>query len=117
MFHKLWYDDANASMSDILDIDFSQYKDTFVKVIIKNKINPVWFDLYIERLEKAGAADLQVVEDHLNLNLEDDSDIVNEAEDTLTILSKYVSQLEIKADKGRLDNLLRTLYHQALSME
>lgn len=117
MFYKLWYDDANASMSDILNIDFSQFKDSFVKVIIKNKVNPVWFDMYIEKIEKAAPADLQVVEDHLNLNLEDDSDIVNEAEDTLTILSKYVDQLEIKADKSKLDNLLRSLYHQALSME
>ena len=117
MFYKLWYDDANASMSDILGIDFEQYKDAMVKVIIRNKVNPVWFDMYIEKLEKAGIVDLQVVEDHLNLNLEDDNDIVNEAEDTLTILGKYVDQLEIKADKQKLDNLLRTLYHQALSME
>lgn len=117
MFHKLWYDDNNHSMDEVLGQDFSQYKDTIVKVIIKNKLNPVWFDMYIEKLEKSGAIDLQVVEDHLNLNLEDDSDIVNEAEDTLTILGKYVSQLEIKADKGKLDNLLRQLYHQALSME
>lgn len=117
MFYKLWYDDANASMSDILGIDFEQYKDAMVKVIIRNKVNPVWFDMYIEKLEKASIVDLQVVEDHLNLNLEDDNDIVNEAEDTLTILGKYVDQLEIKADKQKLDNLLRTLYHQALSME
>jgi len=117
MFHKLWYDDSQASMSDILDQDMEPYKDTIVKVIIKNKINPVWFDMYVEKIERVGVVDLQVVEDHLNLNLEDDTDIVNEAEDTLTILKNYVNQLEIKADKGKLDNLLRTLYHQALSME
>jgi len=117
MFYKLWYDDSICSMDQIIAQDFSMYKDTIVKVIIKNKVNPVWFDLFIEKLEKAGLVDLQVVEDHLNLNLEDDSDIVNEAEDTLTILNKYVTQLELKADKTRLENLLRTLYNEALSME
>lgn len=117
MFHKIWYDDSNASMEEILALDFSQYKDTIVKIIIKNKLNPVWFDMFIEKIEKAGVVDLQVVEDHLNLNLEDDQDIVNEAEDTLTILNKYVSQLELKADKSKLENLLRTLYNEALSME
>lgn len=117
MFHKLWYDDSASSMDEVLGQDFAQYKDSMVKLIIKNKVNPVWFDMYIEKLEKGGVVDLQVVEDHLNLNLEDDTDIVNEAEDTLTILSKFVSQLEIKADKNKLDNLLRELYHQALSME
>ena len=117
MFHKIWYDDNNKNMDEVLALDFDQYKDTIVKVIITNKLNPVWFDMYIEKLERAGTADLQIVEDHLNLNLEDDSDIVNEAEDTLTILSKYVNQLDIKADKSKLENLLRTLYNQALSME
>lgn len=117
MFHKIWYDDSSATMDEILAQDFNVYKDTIVKVIIKNKVNPVWFDMFIEKIEKAGVIDLQVVEDHLNLNLEDDSDIVNEAEDTLTILNKYVSQLELKADKTRLENLLRSLYNEALSME
>jgi DNA repair exonuclease SbcCD nuclease subunit len=117
MFHKIWYDDSNSSMDEIVAQDFDKYKDTIVKVIIKNKLNPVWFDIFIEKLEKSGVIDMQVVEDHLNLNLEDDSDIVNEAEDTLTILNKYVSQLELKADKQKLENLLRTLYNEALSME
>jgi hypothetical protein len=117
MFHKLWYDDNGKSMNEILGLDLDPYRDSMVKVIIKNKTNPIWFDMFIEKLEKIGVVDLQVVEDHLNLNLEDDTDIVNEAEDTLVILSKYVDQLEIKADKGKLDNLLRQLYHQALSME
>lgn len=117
MFHKIWYDDLNMTMADVLAVDFSHLKDTIVKVIIKNKLNPVWFDMYIEKIEKAGAIDLQVVEDHLNLDLEDDQDIVSEAEDTLTILSKYVDQLELKVDKSKLDNLLRTLYNEALSME
>lgn len=117
MFYKIWYDDSNATMDEIIAQDFSQYKNTIVKIIIKNKLNPVWFDMFIEKIEKAGAIDLQVVEDHLNLNLEDDEDIVNEAEDTLTILNKYVSQLELKADKPKLENLLRSLYNEALSME
>jgi len=117
MFHKVWYDDINATMTEIVSMDLSQYKGCIVKVIVTNKINPTWFDMYIDRLEKAGVVDLQVVEDHLNLNLEDDEDIVNEAEDTLTILNKYVDQLELKADKQKLENLLRSLYNEALTLE
>jgi len=117
MFHKVWYDDVNKSMAEVIANDYEKYKDTIVKVIIKNKTNPYWFDLFIEKLEKSGVVDMQVVEDHLNLNLEDDSDIVNEAEDTLTILNKYVDQLELATDKQKLENLLRNLYNEALSME
>lgn len=117
MFKRVFYDDSNKTVMDVISQDFSQYADSIIKVIIKNKNNPFWFDTFIERLEKVGLIDLQVVEDHLNLNLEDDDDIVNEAEDTLTILSKYIDQLDIDVDKTKLDVLLRELYNEALSME
>jgi len=117
MFHKVFYDDLNKKIEDILHVDFSELKDSFVKVIVKNKTNPYWFDLFIEKLEKIGLADLQVVEDHLNLNLEGDDDIVNEAEDTLTILKKYVNTLDIETDKQKLEKLIHKLYEEALNIE
>ena len=40
----------------------------------------------IDKLEKSGTVNIQVVDDHLNLNLETDDEIINEAEDTITIL-------------------------------
>ena len=50
------------------------------------------------------------------MDLEDDSDIVDEAEDTLTILDNYVEGLEIKSSKNELQNLLRSLHDEALSI-
>ena len=116
MFYKLWYDDQEMDFEDIAKIDFDQYKDSFVKVIIKNKTNPYLFDSYIERLEKNELINLQIVEDHLNLDLEDTDDIINEAEDTVTILDKYVDGLEISADKDKVKTLMRELYNEALSI-
>jgi len=116
MFHKLWYDDQNMDFEDITKIDFDQYKDSFIKVIIKNKTNPYLFDSYIERLEKNELINLQIVEDHLNLDLEDTDDIINEAEDTVTILEKYVEGLEISLDKDKVKTLMRELYEEALSV-
>lgn len=117
MFYKLHYDDINKQMDEVLVDDFQQYRNAIVKVIVRNKTNPLWFDMYIDKLEKSGVIDIQVVEDHFHLDLEDDSDIVNEAEDTLTILNKYVDQLEVKGDRARLDNLIRNLYYDALNLE
>jgi hypothetical protein len=57
------------------------------------------------------------VEDHLHLDLEDDSDIVDEAEDTLTILDSYIEGLEVKADKYELKKLMHQLYSEALNIE
>lgn len=117
MFNKIHYDDTNKEMDEIVGIDYEMYKDTFIKVIVHNKNNPYWFDLFIDRLEKTGVEDIQVVEDHLNLNLEDDSDIVNEAEDTLTILRKVVDGLDTKVQKKDLDSFLTSLYTEAMHVE
>ena len=68
-------------------------------------------------LKQAGTVDIQVVEDHLNLNLEDDSEIVNEAEDTLTILRKVVDGIEANVPKKDLDLFLTNLYNEAMHVE
>jgi len=116
LFHKLWYDDQELEFDDVTKIDFSVYEDSFVKVVIKNKTNPYLFDSYIERLEKNDLANLQIVEDHLHLDLDDDEDIINEAEDTVTILEKYVDSLEITASKDKVKTVMRNLYDEALSI-
>jgi hypothetical protein len=117
MFYKFVYDDSNKTLSEIIDQNFSKYKNTFVKVIVKTKNNPYWFDLFIDKLEKSDVVNIQVVDDNLNLNLETDDSIIDEAEDTLTILHKYVDNLELNTDKAALDGLLRSLYEEALSVE
>ena len=89
---------------------------TYVKVIKQAAANPYWFDLFMDKLFKASPVQIQVVDDHLNLNLEDDDDIVNEAEDTITIMSKYIDQMPDTVPKKRLDNLMRSLYNEALSV-
>jgi hypothetical protein len=117
MFHKLHYDDSIVDLETILDIDTSKLAGSYVKVITHNKDNPYWFDMFISKIEKSGVIDLQVVEDNLNLQLEDDGDIVDEAEDTLTILRKYCDQVSSKIDKAQLDKFLTDLYAEALSVE
>lgn len=117
IFHKLVYDDVSKTMDDVTELDFDQHKDTFVKVIVKNKTNPYWFDMMIDKLEKAGTIQIQVVDDNLNLNLESDESIIDEAEDTITILKNYVANLELDADKGELESLMRELYGEAMALE
>lgn len=117
MFNKILYDDEDKSMSEVLTIDAEKVKNTFVKVIVKNKNNPYWFDTFIDRLQNAGVYDLQVVEDHSNFDSETNDEEFNDAEDTLTILSKYIDQINVNVDKKTLDGFLRVLYNEALTIE
>ena len=113
IFHKFFYDDLNKQMDEVLVFDADQYKDCYLKVVIKNKTNPYWFDIVIDRLEKSGIADLQVVEDHFHLDLEEDTDIVSEAEDTMSIVRKYITSMSINTDRKRVENIIQNLYIEA----
>ena len=111
MFYKIFFNDQFEIQ------DYSYLKDCFVKVIVQTKENQINFDMLIDKLEKAGPADLQVVDDHLNMDLEDNDEILDSAEDTLTLLSKFCEQMDTKADKKKLDLLLRELYSEAINLE
>lgn len=118
MFHKIFYDDKDSSIENLLDVNFGKYKNTYVKIVVKAKNNPYWFDLFVDSLEKEGPANIQVVDDNLNLQLESDKDIIDEAEDTLTILRKYIDALEVtETEKPALEGLVRALYEEALTIE
>ena len=117
MFKKIWYNDTDDNFINS-DIDYKQYKNSLVKVIVTNKSQPLWFDKFIENLESENPIDLQIVEDHLNLNLENDSDIINEAESTLDIFKKYIESVESKSvSKEKLEKKIVELYNEALSVE
>lgn len=118
MFQKWFYNDATQEDQSFIDtLDYSKAEGSMVKVVVKNKNNPYWFDLFINRLEKANALDIQVVDDHLNLQLEDDEDIVDEAEDTLTILKNYANSITTTVDTADLNKFLTDLYAEALQVE
>ena len=116
MFHKVFYNDDGKTIEQILDFDFSSYSDTYVKVIRQNCDNPYWFDLFMDKLNESGPIHIQVVEDNLNLQFEDENDMIDEAQDTVTIMSKYVDAMPETIPKKKLDNLLRSLYNEAMSL-
>jgi DNA repair exonuclease SbcCD nuclease subunit len=118
MFIKLFYNDKDKTMNEcIMDFDYDSLKNTIVKVVIRNKENPYWFDLFIDKLEKAGVYELQIVEDHLNLTLQDDEKIVDEAEDTLSVFKKFIDGADSSIDKEKLNKIIFELYNEALSTE
>jgi hypothetical protein len=115
MFHKIYYDDEQMTIESIQNDDYSVYTGCYVKIIIVNKKNPFCFDTLMDKLYGVDVADISVAENFdQDLNLEDD--MIDEAEDTSTILSKYVNSLNID-NKKELDNLLISLYNESLTLE
>ena len=110
------YDYVDMTIEDVANLDTSLLTNTFIKVIVKNKTNPYIFDLFLDRLQQSGAADIKVVEDHQNLDVIDEDDLIDEAQDTMTILTQYVQNLEFKGDKNKVERFLRELYSEAMSV-
>ena len=68
-----------------------------------------------DKLYASNVADLIVVENFSDFDVSDE-DIIDEAQDTLTILSSYVESLNVE-NKIELDGLMRSLYNEALTVE
>jgi DNA repair exonuclease SbcCD nuclease subunit len=119
MFRLAKYDDiANPEIIDkIQKTDFSKYKDCFVKLVVVNKSNPYAFDLLFDSLYKAGPLDIQIVEDPTILLDGEVSDEIDEAEDTVTILRKYIDGLTLSVNNERMKKFMIDVYNEALQVE
>jgi len=117
MFHKITYDDGKTTFEDWKEYDFSKLKECYVKVVVLNKQNPFLFDHVIDSLYKAGVSDLSIVEDFTDVNVDLDQDIIDQAEDTITILSKYIDNLTLDVEAEKLKSIMRELYVEALNTE
>lgn len=116
IFHKVFYDDTNMTLEDLTKFDPSELTNAYVKVIIKNKTNPYIFDLFLDKIQQALAADIKVVEDHMNLDLVDEDDLIDEAQDTRTILNQYVDGVETQVPKERIKKMILELYNEAMNL-
>jgi hypothetical protein len=91
-----------------------------VKVVVLNKQNPYVFEKLIDEIYKVNPTDVNIVEDFTEPQMtEDNDDIVNQAEDTMTILSKFIENQSLTGpvDANKLKMLMRELYVEALSTE
>lgn len=113
MFEKSFYDDTKKTFETISNADYSNLEGKFVKVVVVNKDNPYWFDTFLDKVHAQNPLHVSVVDDNKHMDFFDDDDI-EDIEDTLTILSKYVDGLDIQGKKKPLNELMTTLYNEAL---
>ena len=95
------------------------YANAYVKVIVANKQDPYLFEKLVDEIYKVGPVDVTIVEDFTEFSeTEEDEDIVNQAEDTMSILSKFIDGQSLNiSDPNKLKTLMRELYVEALSTE
>ena len=101
MFTKINYNDG----MDVPD----NLEGTYVKLIVEEKGDNANFDYNVKLLQDIGLADLKIVED---LSVEMGAEVM-ETEDTLTLLDKYIDEIDLKVDSNNVKNIMRSLYIEA----
>tara|TARA_R110000796_G_scaffold234609_1_gene353470 strand:- start:682 stop:1737 length:1056 start_codon:yes stop_codon:yes gene_type:complete len=115
IFSKIFYDDSNKSYDNF---DMSPYKDKYVKLVVVNKKDLYQFDQFVDKLLQADCYEVKIIEDFSELDANNVSDdIVENTEDTMTLLERYIDDLDVTLSKSRLKNTMRTLYTEAQDLE
>ena len=118
VFHRFVYDDRQTADALQLELDqlaAKKLQDRYVKVVVKNKDNPFWFDRYIDTLESTGAYEVAVVDDEVaddtTLDPATGEPVAPTALNTEIIMRNFLDTLSLKEDVRKdVQNLLHDLY-------
>ena len=110
LFHNVYYEDTNHKL-----FDAREYQNKIVKVIVKKKTEPKDFEKFIDKLYSAGIQELKIVE---NFEIQESEEFeVDETENTITILNRYIDEAEFNCDKNIIKGILQKIYSQACEVE
>jgi len=112
IFRKIFYNDA---ITDYSQFDTTEYKDSYIKLIVENRTDNYMFEKLIENLYDTGIHDLKIIED--TSIFDEESSELMEGEDTLTILNRYIEETEFNLDKSNLKNIIKSIYVEACEVQ
>ena len=110
LFYNIYYEDTNYKL-----FDTREYKDKIVKVVVKKKTDQKQFEKFIDKLYNSGIQDLKIIE---NFVLTESADFeVEETENTIGILNRYIDESEFEGDKTLIKGILQQIYTEACEVD
>ena len=110
LFYNIYYEDTNYKL-----FNATEYVNKIVKIIVRKKSKPKDFEKFIDKLYSVGVQDLKIVE---NFVLPENDDFeIDEEENTLSILNRYIDESEVQIDKSVIKDIFQDLYRQACEVE
>jgi len=110
LFYNIYYEDTNYKL-----FDTREFKDKIIKVVVKKKTDQKQFEKFIDKLYNSGIQDLKIIE---NFVLTESSDFeVEETENTIGILNRYIDESEFEGDKTLIKGILQKIYTEACEVD
>jgi DNA repair exonuclease SbcCD nuclease subunit len=110
LFYNIYYEDTPYQL-----FDTTEYENKIVKVIVRKKSKPKDFEKFIDKLYNANIQELKIIE---NFEIQESEDFeIDEEENTLSILSRYIDESEFEFDKTIIKGIFQDLYQQACEVE
>jgi DNA repair exonuclease SbcCD nuclease subunit len=125
VFYRFVYDDEGkeqqylASFLAHVQASATSLTNSFVKIIVKTKTQPYWFDLVLEALNKTAPFDLSVIDDALiGTTIDGELETLNAPViDTLQLIDQHISHVtQDAAFLQSLQTVMRDLYKQAVEV-
>ena len=114
MFHTIRYNDNDGEFN-IDDIECDYLKDSYIKIFVEAKKNPYTFDRFMDKLYDNGVAKITIVEDIIDSEWTKE-EIVDLAQDTVTLINNEIDTIEEVEDKTRMKKLIKDLYMESISL-
>jgi DNA repair exonuclease SbcCD nuclease subunit len=106
LFYNIYYEDTPHQM-----FDATEYENKIVKVIVRKKSKPKNFEKFIDKLYSVGVQDLKIIE---NFEVQETEEFqIEEDENTLSILNRYIDESEIQLDRKIVKSLIQDIYKQS----
>jgi DNA repair exonuclease SbcCD nuclease subunit len=106
LFYNIYYEDTPYQM-----FDATEYENKIVKVIVRKKSKAKNFEKFIDKLYSIGVQDLKIIE---NFDIQETEEFqIEEDENTLSILNRYIDEAEIQLDRKIVKSLIQDIYKQA----
>jgi DNA repair exonuclease SbcCD nuclease subunit len=110
LFRNIYYEDTPLQL-----FKFKEYEGKIVKVIVRKKTEPKQFEKFIDKLYSVGVQDMKIIE---NFQIHESEDFeVDEEENTISILNRYIEESDLELDKGVIKKILQDLYRQSCEVE
>jgi hypothetical protein len=110
LFYNVYYEDTPYQT-----FDAREYENKIVKVIVRKKTKPKDFEKFLDKLYAAGIQDLKIIE---NFEIQESEEfVVDEEENTISILNRYIDEAEVQFDKNIIKDILHNLYKESCEVE